>query len=420
MSDRPSGINRRDFLHRTAGAALGASALAGASAQAGEGAEKAAAAEPIWRNKHPDMTYRRLGRINYMCSRLAAGWRGNNRLKRMLLEKGVNYFDTSRTYSGGNNEKELGELARKFRDRMFLSSKASGLAGYPRRAFEPGEGAKAARMYHELLDTSLRVLGVDHLDCYYLHGVADPFVLETEELYAAYQKAHKAGKVLHNGFTTHSNVDKVLAKALEVEEKGEIKFDLIMIACNPNSWPGRKDTITKLRKHDIGLICMKATGQVRRGKDARADKMLTLADTLSLNSRERAYAYMLHVAGFDVLISEMQNPKHVEGNLKLPGMKLAASDRRRLETMVAAEQRGACHHCGQCTDACPEMIEVHDILRYHSYHHNYGHHQDACSQYRELGYDVARACSDCGRCNAVCPAGIDLQAVVAEAARLLA
>ena len=386
-------------------------------------AEQAAKVPPeklVWRNKHPDMVYRRLGRTNFMCSRLAAGWRGNNRLKQMLLERGVNYFDTSRVYAGGNNEKEVGELARKFRDRIFLSSKASGLAGYPGRAFEPGEGAKAARMYHKLLDTSLRVLKVDHLDCYYLHGVDKPFVLETEELHAAYEKAHKAGKVKHNGWTTHRNAQEVLAKALELEEQGRHPFDLIMVACNPNSWPGIKDLIVKLQQHDIGLICMKATGQVRHGSGPHVGEMLELADTLQLNDRERSYAYMLHIAKFDVLISEMQNVKHVEGNLKLPGMRLAAADRRRLEAMVLAEQRGTCHHCGRCAAACPEVIEVDDVLRYHSYYHNYGHHQDACEHFRALGYDLVRACSECGRCKEACPAGIDLPAVIVEAARQMA
>lgn len=422
MTDRSSGINRRDFLHYAAGAAIGASALAGASEQldAEEGKKKVDPDALVWRNKQPGMVYRRLGRTNWMVSRLAAGWRGNNRLKQMLFNKGVNYFDTSRAYANGNNEKELSALVGKIRDQIFLTSKASGMAGWPRRSFEPGEGAKAARMYGELLHDSLRTLKVDHLDCYYLHGVAEPWVLEVHELYDAFQKAHKAGKVKHHGFSTHAGVDDVLAKALEIEKQGQIKFDLIMAACNPNVWPHRKDVIEQLRACDIGVICMKATGNVRAADGSKVGALMKLGDTLELNQTERSYAYMMHLADFDVLISEMRNVKQVEGNLKLPGMRLTAADSRRLGDTVVAEQRGACHHCGKCAAACPERIEVDDVLRYHSYYHNYGHHAEACAQYRALGYDVARACSECGRCNAACPAGIDLQAVVIQSARELA
>ncbi|MBN1341904.1 MAG: aldo/keto reductase [Phycisphaerae bacterium] len=414
MSDPSLEINRRDFMHRAAGAALGASALSAAASQAEQG--KGGGEKVIWRNKQADMVYCRLGRTDYMCSRLAAGWRGNNRLKKMLLERGVNYFDTARTYTNGNNEKELGELARKYRDRMFLTSKASGLAGYPRLTFEPGQGAKAAETYTRLLEESLGALKVDYLDGYYLHGVSEPWVLETEEIYAAFEKARKAGKVKHYGFTTHSNVPKVLAKAIEVEEKGAIKYDLIMAACNPNSWPERKDLVAKLREKEIGVICMKGTGQIRQATGPRVRKMLEVADSLKLNEAERAYAYLLHIADFDVLISEMQSVAHVEGNLKLPGMKLASGDWGRLKDMVLAEQGGACHHCGRCVEACTEGIDVHDILRYHSYYHQYGHHEDACGHFRDLGYDPVAACSACGRCSAGCPAGIDLEAVMRDMA----
>ncbi len=418
MSDQPSGINRRDFMHRAAGAALGASALATGADGAPTAEAKDDDKKVIWRNKKPGMDYRRLGRTDYMCSRLAVGWRGDNRLRQILFGKGVNYIDTSRAYP--NNEQEISPVVKKYRDRIFLSSKASGVAGYPRLSFKPGEGAKAARMYNELLDTSLKTLKVDHLDCYYLHGVSQPWVLETEELYAAFEKARQAGKVLHNGFTTHSGVAKVLAKAVEVEDKGQIKYDLIMMACKPRSWPELKDVVTELRKRDIGLICMKGVGNVAGPQEGRVGQVLKLADELKLNRAERSYAYMLHVADFDVLISEMQSIEHVEGNLKLPGMRLTASARQRLETIVMAEQQGACHHCGRCAGACPEMIEVDDVLRYYSYYHHYGHRPDACAAMEGLGYDVARACTECGRCVEVCPEGIDLPRVIKEMAGHLA
>ena len=73
-------MDRRRFLQTTA-AGVGAAAMAGPVAQSAE--EKAPASQPathasdkdlIWLSRHPDMEYARLGRTNFMVSRIVAGW----------------------------------------------------------------------------------------------------------------------------------------------------------------------------------------------------------------------------------------------------------------------------------------------------------------------------------------------------------
>jgi hypothetical protein len=53
------------------------------------------------------------------------------------------------------------------------------------------------------LDTSLRELGTDHLDIWYLHAKSKPADV-TDELIDAQQTAKKAGKIRFAGVSTHS------------------------------------------------------------------------------------------------------------------------------------------------------------------------------------------------------------------------
>ena len=48
-------------------------------------------------------------------------------------DTGINYFDTARVYQGGNNERMVGAALKKYRDKVFISSKSM-----PRTGSGPG------------------------------------------------------------------------------------------------------------------------------------------------------------------------------------------------------------------------------------------------------------------------------------------
>ncbi len=68
---------------------------------------------------------------------------------------GINYFDSARGYQGGNNERMVGAALKSKRKNLVLSTKT-------------GAGNKQGAMEH--LDTSLKELGTDYVDIWYLHG----------------------------------------------------------------------------------------------------------------------------------------------------------------------------------------------------------------------------------------------------------
>lgn len=100
------------------------------------------------------------------------------------LELGITLIDTAETYGDGRNEEMVGRALAGRRDRAVLATKSS-------------RGAPDYLMDHA--EASLRRLGTDHIDLYYLHRV-DPEV-PIEESVGAMSRLVEAGKVRHIGLS---------------------------------------------------------------------------------------------------------------------------------------------------------------------------------------------------------------------------
>jgi len=289
-------LNRRGFLKTTAvGIGAATAGISPARAAENESSRETAKVDPkdlIWRNKVPTMEYRRMGRTNFMVSRIVAGWGGNEALWRRLLQRGINYIDTARGY--GNHEEKLQSFLKKYRDKVWITSKSTDIAGYKmidpqviklylsaiKNYLDPADydrmskdyekrgpkerqnmeflrfheaamakfkatgkkpdlrpaGKRIASLYTQKLDESLQRMKIDHVDCYMVHGIEIPWIFDCTELWDAYQKVHKAGKVKHFGYSTHKHIKEVLAAGLEANTRGPWKIDLIMPSINPESF----------------------------------------------------------------------------------------------------------------------------------------------------------------------------------------
>lgn len=126
-----AGSNRRTFLHAgTAALLLGG---AGSLARPAEArAEKADDSSEEWRNKQPEMSYRRLGRTGMMISEVVCGGDPitleNYKHLELALEMGLNYLDMAPAYNKGDTERAYGKLlgsSSSKRDKVFLTTKVS-------------------------------------------------------------------------------------------------------------------------------------------------------------------------------------------------------------------------------------------------------------------------------------------------------
>lgn len=112
------------------------------------------------------------------------------------VDAGVTFLDTADIYGGGSNEELIGRLLKERRDEVQLATKF-GLVGNPAAGYTDIRGDAA--YVEQAVDRSLRRLGTDTIDLYYMHrrDLRVPIV-ETVEAMA---KLVQAGKVRHLGLS---------------------------------------------------------------------------------------------------------------------------------------------------------------------------------------------------------------------------
>ncbi|NNG18729.1 aldo/keto reductase [Naumannella sp. ID2617S] len=113
------------------------------------------------------------------------------------VDSGVTLFDTADMYGRGANESFVGEALRPHRDRVRIATKC-GITTWPVLGMPRGLDARPERILR-CADASLRRLGVEVIDLYYLHR-PDPKV-PIEESMGAMAQLVAAGKVREVGLS---------------------------------------------------------------------------------------------------------------------------------------------------------------------------------------------------------------------------
>src|SRR6201996_9573228 len=174
------------------------------------------------------MHYRQLGRSGLKVPALSFGtgtFGGSNeffqrwgdtdvkeatRLVDICLEHGLNFFDTADVYSQGASEEILGQAIKGRREQLLISTKATFPAG-------KGPNDMGSSRYHlvRACEASLKRLGTDHIDLYFMHGF-DALTPVEETLYAL-DSLVASGKIGYIGASNFSGWH--LMKALATSEK---------------------------------------------------------------------------------------------------------------------------------------------------------------------------------------------------------
>jgi aryl-alcohol dehydrogenase-like predicted oxidoreductase len=174
------------------------------------------------------MEYRQLGRSGLKVPALSFGtgtFGGSNaffqrwgstdvaeasKLVDICLDAGVNFFDTADLYSHGASEEILGAALKGKRDQALISTKAT---------FRVGDGANdvGSSRYHlvRACEASLKRLGTDHIDIYFMHGF--DATTPVEETLRALDDLITAGKIGYIGASNCSGWH--LMKALATSER---------------------------------------------------------------------------------------------------------------------------------------------------------------------------------------------------------
>lgn len=153
------------------------------------------------------MQYAKLGRTDIEVSRFCLGCMGFGEVREgalhtwtlgpddtkaiigQALDAGINFFDTAMAYSFGTSEEYVGEALRALapRDSWVIATK------YSPRPAGAADGMSGADWIATCIDNSLRRLGVDAIDLYYMHSW--DYGTPIEESMSALNDAVVAGKV---------------------------------------------------------------------------------------------------------------------------------------------------------------------------------------------------------------------------------
>ena len=133
-------------------------------------------------------------------------------LYRRCRDAGINHFDCADVYNEGRAEEFLGRLVRDHRDQVVLTTKAYFPSG-------SGPNDRGSSRFHlvRAVETSLRRLGTDRIDIFYLHRWDDETNLS--ESLRALDDLTRQGKIVYSGLSNFSAWQAAKAVTLS-EERG--------------------------------------------------------------------------------------------------------------------------------------------------------------------------------------------------------
>ena len=189
------------------------------------------------------MQYAKLGRTDIEVSRFCLGCMGFGKVTENALHKwtlgpddtkaiiaqalnaGITFFDTAMAYSFGTSEEYVGEALRSLapRDRWVIATK------YSPRPDGASDGTSGADYIRTCIDNSLRRLGVDTIDLYYMHSW--DYHTPIEESMEALNGAIAAGKIRALGVSNCHPYQ--LARANDIAAaQGWARFEVIQSHMN--------------------------------------------------------------------------------------------------------------------------------------------------------------------------------------------
>jgi hypothetical protein len=387
--------SRRDFL--TAGLAL--PAVASASRSAGPKPQAPPAKQP---SSGPVFQYRTLGKTGLKVTTVGFGCMitSDGSVVSRGADLGITYFDTARGYQNGNNERMVGAALKGKRNNITLSSKTHSATG--KEALSD-------------LDTSLKELGVDHLDIWYLHAKAAPAEV-TDDLIEAQQTAKKAGKIRFAGVSTHQGhltLIPFLAKNPNI--------DVILAAYNFAMEPAISGVLEEAVKAGKGVVAMKVMGGGMGAPVGGGRGGIIQPPPAKPGNRLAALKWVTRNANVATTVPSMTDMDQLDENIKAMAQSFTAEDQKLLAERREQIRPYYCNMCGKCEGTCRQGLPVADVLRYGMYADGYGQFALGREHFQTLSAEHASVrCATCPGCTVECPHGVRVPERLAHIQGMLA
>jgi predicted aldo/keto reductase-like oxidoreductase len=376
--------------------------------------------------------YRTLGRTGFKASDIGSGAPMDEGVLNALLMQGVNYIDTSDTFSNGGSERLIGRVIKGFdRKTLFITTKIL-LSGN-----ETSEQVKDRAL------RSLERLDSEYIDCLMIHAASVRTHVTNDAFHAATAQLKQEGKLRYVGISCHGtnwydepvdSMEAVLGAAIE-----DGRFDVMLLVYN---YLRRDRVLRECRDKNIGATLMKtdpfghgvfsyyndmATEREQQGGEVpewlktlrlkyerqreEARPFLERHDlTTPSQIRDAAIRFVLDNPGTHSVPITFKNFDDVDNYLRLSGSRFTETDESRLSAHAETNGQLYCRHaCGTCESQCPSKVPVNTIMRYNHYFVAQGREKWALELYTDLESQKADLCGDCeGHCQSACPFGVPI------------
>jgi aryl-alcohol dehydrogenase-like predicted oxidoreductase len=269
------------------------------------------------------------------------------------LELGINFFDTSNSYSDGTSEEILGRAIRDLarRDEVVIATKVF----FPTRTGPNARGLSRKAVLAEI-DASLRRLGTDFVDLYQIHRWDDETPIE--ETLEALHDVVKAGKARYLGASSmhawqfckalyladlhgwtrfvsmqdHYNLlyreeEREMLGLCAAEGVGVIPWSPLARGRLARPWE-EKDSTGRAATDEFGKTIYAGTEEADR---AVVDRVGEVASARSVPRAQIALAWLLGRPAVTAPIIGATRPQHLEDAVRALSIKLAPEETARLE-----------------------------------------------------------------------------------------
>jgi len=318
------------------------------------------------------MRYRLLGRTGLYVSEICLGtmtyggkgrWEVVGRLGleeaqaqiKAAFDAGVNFLDTANVYSEGESEKLVGQALARLglpREDLVIATKVRVRMGpTPNRV-----GLTKVHIMNEA-HTSLRRLGLDHIDLYQIHGVDQ--VTPLDETLRALEDLVRAGKVRYIGVSNHAAWQ--IMKGLGISERqGWSRFESIQAYYSIAGRELEREIVPVALDQSLSILVWSPlaggllTGKYRRDGSAPAgsrqltdwdeppvhdqarlydtiDVLVSIGEERGVSAAQVALAWLLGRPAVSTVLVGARSGEQLADNLRAADLVLHDEERRRLD-----------------------------------------------------------------------------------------
>jgi predicted aldo/keto reductase-like oxidoreductase len=330
------------------------------------------------------------------------------------IDHGVNFIDTAVPYHGGGSESLLGEiLSGDYRSKVKISTKM------------PPWSVNKYEDMEKILDKQISTLQTDYIDYYLIHSLSESSFLRLRELGVLefLEKAKKEGKIKYTGFSFHDNFIgfKPIVDAYDWDVC-MLQFNYL----DENSQAGIEG-VKYAHSKGMGVIAMEPLkgGQLAGNMPDKVSEIWDKSE-VKRTGADWAIRWVLNHPEITCVISGMNSMDQLRENLDITNDVLANSlAESELELYQEVKQvfidlmKINCTTCGYCLP-CPVGIDIPGCFDLYNEKYLFNDRAAGVRYILRMGGvfssnpSHAGLCIDCGKCVKACPQKLEIPELLEE------